>query len=87
MKPDIRFINRWMGTDIEDILKTFPCVLINGPRQAGKTTLAKHLHWGKGQIDYVNFDDVATIAIASQSPQSFLSGFAGPVILQPFNGQ
>lgn len=81
MKQYIKFIPRHIGPDIENALKTFPCVFINGPRQSGKTTLAKHLHWGKGHTQYVNFDDVATIAIASQSPQSFLSGFDGPLIL------
>lgn len=81
LKKRDRYIQRYLSPSIEKALKAFPCVFINGPRQAGKTTLAKHLKWASGHAQYVNFDDVATIAIASQSPQSFLSGFDGPVIL------
>lgn len=74
-------IPRHIAPTVQKSLQNFPCVFINGPRQSGKTTLALNLVWPKAQPAYVNFDDAATIAIASQSPQSFLDGYDGPVIL------
>jgi uncharacterized protein len=36
-------INRILASNLQQLLKQFPCVAILGPRQTGKTTLAKHL--------------------------------------------
>jgi predicted AAA+ superfamily ATPase len=36
-------LNRHIITTIEDSLKLFPAVLLNGARQVGKSTLAKQL--------------------------------------------
>jgi uncharacterized protein len=74
------YLHRLLASAIEQSLKSFPCVFINGPRQSGKTTLARMV-WGGKEIAYVNFDDAAVLAIASQSPEGFLSGYPGKLIL------
>ena len=74
------YLQRLLAPAIEQSLKTFPCVFINGPRQSGKTTLARMV-WDEKNISYVNFDDAAALAIASGSPESCLSGYTGKLIL------
>lgn len=74
------YLNRHLGPSIRQSLDHFPCVFINGPRQSGKTTLAR-IVWPENTSDYVNFDDTAALAIASTSPDHFLSGYPGALIL------
>ena len=74
------YLSRHLTPSVSGALNDFPCVFINGPRQSGKTTLAQ-LIWSDTKASYVNFDDAAALAIASASPESFLSGFSGQLIL------
>lgn len=53
-------------------LKHHPVVFVNGPRQAGKSTLAQHLHNKDFPGHYVSFDNVTQMAAAASSPESFL---------------
>lgn len=71
---------RHIALAVEQSLKAFPCVFINGPRQSGKTTLARMV-WDQKDVAYVNFDDAAALAVASEAPESFLSGYQGQLIL------
>ncbi len=54
--------------------KSFPVITITGPRQSGKTTLAKKL-WGG--IPYVNLEDPAEREFASSDPRGFLARLKG----------
>ncbi len=58
-----------------------PVVLVHGPRQAGKTTLVRHLSAGTGRRQYVTFDDAGALASADRDPDGFVAGFDGPVTL------
>ena len=51
------------------LLKGFPVVTITGPRQSGKTTLAKNIFAGK---QYVTLEDPDTRLRANSDPRSFL---------------
>lgn len=55
----------------------FPVVTITGPRQSGKTTLAKN-HFKNHE--YVSLENGANLRLAQQDPEAFLSLHAGPVI-------
>jgi predicted AAA+ superfamily ATPase len=48
-----------------------PVVVVNGPRQAGKTTLVRSLPYA-GRAEVVTLDDVATRQAAGYDPRSFL---------------
>jgi len=74
------YLSRHLRDSVSKALDDFPCVFINGPRQSGKTTLARMI-WPDKTASYVNFDDAAALAIASAGPESFLSGYAGKLIL------
>jgi predicted AAA+ superfamily ATPase len=66
---------------IREALAVMPAVFINGPRQAGKSTLARRLAKTGFEADYVTFDDVATYAAAERDPEAFLRAFARPAII------
>lgn len=52
------------------VLKDTPVVLINGPRQAGKTTLVKEL--SSPARAYLTLDDSAVLQVARNDPQGFI---------------
>lgn len=48
-------VDRALKPVLEQALKTRPAVYLNGPRQAGKSTLAQSLDW---KAKYITFDDM-----------------------------
>lgn len=55
-------------------------VMIAGPRQAGKSTLAATTTAGEGRIQ-VTLDDATTRRNAIADPSGFIAGFKGPVLI------
>lgn len=53
-------------------LQVNPLIFLNGPRQAGKTTLVKYLAQQKFPAEYLSFDSATNAAAAANSPVSFL---------------
>ncbi len=74
-------IERQLSALIEDSLKTFPIVYINGPRQTGKTTLVRHLASTSWPADYVSFDDFNQYRAAEANPERFIRSFSNRLIL------
>lgn len=62
-------------------LRDTPVVLLQGPRQAGKSTLAKWIAEGPHPARYVTLDHLGTLAVARSDPQGFVGGFEAPVVL------
>jgi len=56
-------------------------VLINGARQAGKTTLVRSLAEGPVAVRYETLDDVGLLATARNDPVGFIRQFKEPVII------
>lgn len=59
-------------------LKQFPVVTITGPRQSGKTTLARTALSG---YEYVNLENPDDRRMAREDPRGFLRRFEGKVII------
>lgn len=72
-------IQRLARTEVGDALTDTPVVLIHGPRQCGKSTLAKEFV-GDGRR-YITFDNPLFLEQATADPLGFLRGLSGPVIL------
>lgn len=63
---------------IDSLLQGFPIVTITGPRQSGKTTLAKAVFSGK---PYVSLEDPDVRLAALDDPRSFLERFPDGAVL------
>ena len=70
--------SRHLRTRIAEALSDTPVVLLNGPRQAGKTTLARQ--FANGARRYLTLDDAATLLSAQEDPTGFVRGLDSAVI-------
>jgi len=73
MKP------RTIDAFFDRVVRTFPAVVLTGPRQSGKTTYLRHKLAKTHR--YVNLEDPQTALRATTDPVTFLSTLSGPVIL------
>ncbi|EDM25203.1 ATPase (AAA+ superfamily)-like protein [Lentisphaera araneosa HTCC2155] len=71
-------IKRAITSEFHQLCREFPVVTILGPRQAGKTTLAKV---ELPSYDYSNLEDPETRALASEDPKAYLAQFKGKLII------
>ncbi|MEN9641649.1 MAG: hypothetical protein RL254_1042 [Planctomycetota bacterium] len=69
---------RPLTTSLKAALRDTPVVCLLGPRQSGKTTLARTL---EPRHAYVTFDDSATLAFARADPTGFVAALPPRVIL------
>ena len=66
------YVSRHLQAKIIDTLKTGPVLFLNGPRQAGKSTLVRRLADTAFPAEYVSFDNATQMAAAVNSPETFL---------------
>lgn len=69
---------RYLQQQVLDALSDTPVVCILGPRQVGKTTLARQLEPGR---TYLSFDDSTMLNAARYDPLGFVAGLPERVIL------
>jgi uncharacterized protein len=74
----VHYISRTIESVLKRAVREFPAVVLTGPRQAGKTTLLKHL-FGKS-YNYVSMELPDVRLSASVDPRGFLNMHAPPVI-------
>jgi uncharacterized protein len=75
-----RFYRRFTEAPLLDALADTPVVLIHGPRQCGKTTLARGVGEKRG-FAYFSFDDDVTLAAAKADPLGFVADLPDHVVL------
>ena len=63
---------------VRQLLAGFPIVTITGPRQSGKTTLARKVF---GDRSYRSLEDLDVRALAMDDPRAFLSGLQSGAVL------
>lgn len=73
------YIQRAIEETILSISRTFPVLLMTGPRQVGKTTLLKKL--AGQERKYVTLDHPAVRELAVTEPELFLQRYAPPVMI------
>jgi predicted AAA+ superfamily ATPase len=74
----MNYLPRAIEASVLRISKSFPVLLVTGPRQVGKTTLLKYLG---GDRNYVTLDDPAARALAKRDPGLFLQRYKAPVTI------
>lgn len=67
--PPLTLIRRHLLPLVQEAMADTPAVLINGPRQSGKTTLARLC--GEG-LPYISLDDATRLVAARADPQGFI---------------
>lgn len=74
-------IHRHLADSLRDTLADTPAVLINGARQAGKSTLVQSTDLASQNRQYLTFDDPGILAAARRDPNGFIAGLNLPVTL------
>jgi predicted AAA+ superfamily ATPase len=78
--PHTKPFPRYLAARLREALADTPAVLIHGPRQSGKTTLARTVGEPRG-YDYRSFDDEAIRDAARRDPVGFVDGLPRRTIL------
>lgn len=73
------YISRKIETTVRRISKTFPALMLTGPRQSGKTTMLNCL--SEDGRRYVSLDDPGDRLFAKTEPSAFLERYSPPVII------
>lgn len=73
------YIKRAIEDSVLQISKTFPVLLLTGPRQVGKTTLLQQL--AEEDRSYVTLDDPDVRYLAKSDPALFMQRYTPPVII------
>src|SRR3989338_10915867 len=74
----LNMINRNAIPTLKKLAKDYPVVTITGPRQSGKTTLAKFVFKRK---PYVSLEDPDKMEFANEDPRGFLAQYPDGAVL------
>ena len=74
-------IDRDISPVFKELLKKYPVVTITGPRQSGKSTLAKTIC---SDMAYVTLEDIDTRQFAATDPRGFLSSYPNGAVIDEF---
>jgi predicted AAA+ superfamily ATPase len=74
-------VPRHIASVIRESLRSFPAVLLLGPRQVGKSTLAQQLVRDGVLTRYASLDDLAVLEAAQSDPDGFIEHLDGQVAL------
>lgn len=72
-------INRTLFKPLSEIARSFPVLLLTGPRQVGKTTLLSMV--ASAEINYVSLDNLQDRQLAISDPALFLQNYSWPLII------
>jgi len=65
------YISRNMAKKLENTVKTFSTVYLNGARQCGKSTLVRHI-MPSDAVNYITFDTNSIMVAAEKDPEAFI---------------
>lgn len=78
----MEYIERTLEPALRSAARSFRALEVTGPRQAGKTTLLRHV-FGATHA-YVSLDDAENRRRALEDPREFLEAYGPPVIIDEF---
>jgi uncharacterized protein len=71
-------IDREITGKLKQLLRYYPIVSLNGPRQSGKSTILKNTF---PKLDYISLENPDDYQLAKEDPKRFLSNFSKGAIL------
>lgn len=71
-------IKRELTQELTQTMRAYPVVTLTGPRQAGKTTLAR---WCFPSFSYASLEDPQVRDLAASDPMAFFARYPEPVII------
>lgn len=71
-------IDRKIETELKNVMQEYPVVTITGPRQSGKTTLAKKVY---PHFNYCNLEFPDVRLLAEEDPRAFFKQYKAPLII------
>ena len=75
-------ITRQLEIALPKLLKTFPAIVILGPRQVGKTTLVKHLAKQiKKPVHYLDLERPSVYDLLKREPESYLAAYQNDCVI------
>jgi len=74
-----KIFTRWQKKITKEALKTWRVVVISGPRQSGKTTLARQI--AAKNDTFITLDDSVLLTAALSDPNGFVKHPKGTLIL------
>ncbi len=76
------YLHRTLEPHIQAISRSFPVLLVTGPRQVGKTTLLRHLGDREDPPRrYVSLDEFGPQRLANEDPDLFLQRYRPPITI------
>lgn len=79
--PSKAYVERTLARTVEEAMGSARVVALLGPRQAGKSTLARRLAAEHLDADYVTLDDDPILALADEDPSGFIADQQTPVVI------
>ena len=80
-----KYINREAEKQVLCLAKSFPVIMITGPRQVGKTTMLSYTKKKmEKNINYVSLDNINDRMLANEDPELFLETYKIPLIIDEF---
>ncbi len=77
-----KLLARNLAPAIRAALADTPVVMLNGPRQSGKSTLARALAEAHDEARFITLDEAAVLSAAQASPTDFIADLGGhPVVI------
>jgi predicted AAA+ superfamily ATPase len=81
----MNYASRHITLKLQKALNVSPIIFLNGPRQAGKSTLVQNIATTLGTpqapAQYVTLDRPVYLASASSAPEAFLTSYQPPLII------
>ena len=74
----MNYLHRDIEKEALELAANYPVLTITGPRQSGKTTLARHLF---RDLPYYSFENPDIRSLVTNDPRKFLSQLTGGAIL------
>lgn len=73
-----KYIHRSISSKIEEAIKYYPVITITGPRQAGKSTLCRHLF---PDYKYISLERIPVRSAATEDPEKFINALGDKAII------